>query len=173
ELPDDVVAVGDDRPDQLRTAVLRAKRCPVARTEPLVGRVFGPTGGTDLHGRSVHAYRLSTRRTWSPTRTRCPGASWRSPCTASATPLRLPASWTKNSASSLRISAWRPLIVGSYGNTQSPDSRPSSTLRAGERWKVSRTLPSARSCSTMATSAVGTIDPIRRVASASGGCGPG
>ena len=56
ELLEHVVAVGDDRADEVRAAALRAQRRAVARTEPLVGRILGAAGGADLHGAlTLHA----------------------------------------------------------------------------------------------------------------------
>src|SRR5258708_16563646 len=142
ELFDDVIAVGDDRADQVRArSALGTQSASVAWTEPLVGRVLRRADRADLE-RARHTF--SNRRTWSPTRIRSPRLSERSPRTAIATPLRLPASRTKNSLSSDRTSACLPLIVLSYGKIHSPTSRPMDVERPGARGKTSPPLPSAR-----------------------------
>ncbi len=119
-----VVPVGDDRADQVVLAPCDAQRRAVLRTEalrslgysvPHCGQIFSALTRSPRAG--------SGRRRGSAG----PSSAARSPRTAIATPFRLPASCTKNSLSSDTISACLPLIVWSYGNIQSPVSRPIST----------------------------------------------
>src|ERR1043166_9276784 len=48
ELAHHVIAVGDDRADEIRLAADRAQRRSVARTEPLARRIFGVAGRANL-----------------------------------------------------------------------------------------------------------------------------
>src|SRR5439155_9526994 len=162
-----VIAVGQDLAHEIVRRPRRAQGLPVARTESYVVAILRRTDGADLHAG------ISIRSSLSPTRMRDWSRSAMSPRAASAMPLRLLASTTTKSASSERTTAWRALIDGSYGNTQSTCSRPMATSRPGESWITSRTLPSDRSWVRLAMSALGMRLPIRFVASASGGCGPG
>src|SRR3569833_3469111 len=109
ELHQDVVSVGDDGADEIGPLRRGAQRGAVNLTEPRVGRVLG----TALRTVFQRAHTDSRRRIWSPTSIRCPFFYSCSPCTDIATPLRLFASCTKNSLSSVRTSAWRPLMVAS------------------------------------------------------------
>src|SRR6185437_7926552 len=163
----DVVAVGQHLAHEILRRPRRAQGLPVVRAEPHIVAILGRTHRADLH------VGISIRSNLSPTRMRDWSRSAMSPRAARAMPLRLLASTTTKSASSERTRAWRALIDGSYGNTHSPCSRPMTTSRPGESWITSRTLPSERSWVRLAMSALGLRLPIRLVASASGGCGPG
>ena len=58
ELAQHVIALGDDRPDEVRTAgALRTQRCPVLRTEPLRDGILRTTRRTDLG--CAHGWLLS------------------------------------------------------------------------------------------------------------------
>src|SRR5690606_20984907 len=109
ELLDHVVAIGDHLAEEIARGAGRSQRRAVARADALAEGILGPAGRADF----LFAHKLSTRRVWSPIRIFWPAFTGRSPRTAIATPLRLPRSSTMNSRSSLRISAWRPLIVWS------------------------------------------------------------
>src|SRR5205807_7884080 len=135
-----MVAVGDHLADEVGRGRSGAQRSAVVLAELDVVRILGRADGADLHDGS------STRSSLSPTRMRDWWRTGMSPRAASATPFRLPASSTTKSASSERMRACCPLIDGSYGNSQSPRSRPMCTSRPGDNWITSRVLPSERSC---------------------------
>ena len=88
ELLDDVVAIRDHRSHEVALLRRALERGAVARAEPLGHRVLGAARRAELEV----AHKLSTRNIWSPSRMRAPLPSSRSPRTATATPLRLPAS---------------------------------------------------------------------------------
>src|ERR1019366_10657234 len=94
-----VIALGDDRAEQVGLRVRRAQCRAVSRAEALGQRILGEARRTDF----LVAHRLSTRSVWSPISTRCPAFTAFSPRTATAMPLRLPSSSTMNSRASLPL----------------------------------------------------------------------